>query len=159
MIATSEQVITGLFVALFNRAPESFELNYWLRQIGGGNDLTTFNHLTSDMVEHPQFTKVFGFMSNQEFVENIFFNISGETCDQECLSYWVADLNNGLTRSSFLAALIYSLLNLNTKQPSGLSLKQLENAKLQRNNLQIRVEKALRYTHFYALQSKIRTRK
>lgn len=149
MMATSEQMITGFYIALFNRAPEPFELNYWLRHLGGGNDLVSYNALTCEWTAYPHFSKTFGFMNNQEFVENVFFNISGADCDNECLSDWINDLNNGLARSSFLAALVYSLLNLNTDQPSGLSEHQLTIAKQHRQNLLNRIEKALHYTHFY----------
>jgi len=112
MTATAQQVIAGLYAAFLNRASDAIELNTCLAQIAGANDLSSFATLAMEFTKQPQFNHVYGFMSNQEFVEAIYKNALGNIDNVDSISYWVDDLNNGLSRSAFVAAFVYCTLNL-----------------------------------------------
>jgi len=136
-MATSQQVIAGLYAAFFNRAPDAEGLAYWEGQASGGNDLDTFKVLAAGFATHPKFTDIYSGMTNQQFVEAIYVNALGYEGDSEGISYWTGLIDGDMPRSDMVATFVHSALNidLNDSQWDSLSTSERETAQNRQDTL------------------------
>ncbi len=102
--------VTRLYVATFDRAPDSAGIEYWLNDSFGGNPTlekiaSSFFDQTETQERYPSGT------SNKEFIKEIYQNLFDRDPDEEGWDYWEKELNSGnIKRSQFILAVINGAL-------------------------------------------------
>jgi len=98
-VATNENV-TKLYVATFNRAPDANGLQYWVATGIALEDIaSSFFDQNETKALYPD-----GY-SNIDFINNIYINLFGHSPDQAGLTYWQDKLDNNLiSKSKFILA-------------------------------------------------------
>lgn len=107
--ATNAELIAGLYIAYFNRAPEAAGLSHWLGDFSRGADVRT---QAANFAGHPVFEATYGGMGDQQFVETIYQNVLGASGDADGIAYWVGELNNGVPRHQMVADFVHSSLTI-----------------------------------------------
>jgi len=112
-IATKEEV-AKLYVATFNRAPDSLGLDYW---ISSGLSLSqiaqSFFNQSERRTLYPDGT------SNSDFITSVYQNLFNREPDTDGLNYWEAELNaNRLSKNRFIEAVINGAQNTDTSNDS-----------------------------------------
>jgi hypothetical protein len=97
--------LVELYIASFNRAPDSVGLDYWGSQLSDGMSLQdiakSFFVQTETVAAYPSN------MPTSDFVTKVYNNVLSRGPDTGGLNYWVGELNNGhVTKDSFLLAII-----------------------------------------------------
>ncbi len=151
---TIEEKITGLYVAFFNRAGDQEGVNWWKSlaeqaEAEGKNASSVLKELSFKFSEHPSFSRAYVSMGNQTFVEEIYKNTLGREGDIEGVLWWTKLLNEGLTRSDFVAIFVEAALTFDRNDPqyAGLSDADLNAAQLRQDLISNKVEVALSFTH------------
>ena len=65
MAISNQQIIAGLYVAFYNRAPDKTGLAYWDARAGSENSQAIFQEIAAGFAEHPMFTTLYDGMNNQ----------------------------------------------------------------------------------------------
>jgi hypothetical protein len=100
-----------LYVAFFNRVPDSQGMTYWLEQAALGVPVTTIaNSFYSAAALYPSLTGYSASMSNADFVGVIYHNVLGRaSVDPDGLAYWTTALAEGSqTRGMLVSTIIAS---------------------------------------------------
>jgi phosphatidylethanolamine-binding protein (PEBP) family uncharacterized protein len=107
-----------LYIAFFNRVPDSEGMNYWIRQLIAGQSIMQIadSFYTAGLV-YPELTGYSANMSNRDFVKILYKNVLGRTGTSEPtepeLAYWTNDISSGQqTRSSVVIAMLNSARSL-----------------------------------------------
>jgi len=103
----TQEEISKLYVATFNRAPDSGGLEYW---VGSGLKLSQIAQSFFDQPEtqllYPTDT------SNVDFINSVYQNLFNRVPDNEGLNYWDNELNRGaFSKNSFIQAVINGALD------------------------------------------------
>ena len=115
---TNSQIISALYVATFNRAPDKSGLTFWQGQFTT-NSSAAVQQLAAGFASHPAFTQLYGGLDNLAFVQQIYINVLGQQGDAGGITFWNALLENGtLSRSQFLAAFVESALTADFPNPA-----------------------------------------
>jgi hypothetical protein len=95
--------VTKLYVATFNRAPDSAGLEYWLN--GSGLQL---EQISQSFFDQPETQKLYpSSTSNREFIKSVYSNLFNRDPDSVGLDYWESELNSGrIPKSVFILAVI-----------------------------------------------------
>ena len=97
--------IVELYVASFNRAPDSVGLDYWGGQLSNGMSLQDI--AKSFFVQKETIAAYPTTMSTNDFVSAVYNNVLSRGPDTGGLNYWVGQLNNGsVSKDAFLLAII-----------------------------------------------------
>lgn len=95
------QDVTDLYVAYFNRAPDSGGFDFWFHYGYTGLSMRTIAECFSDSDEYRAAYP--NSLTNREFVEQIYQNLFDRTPDQGGWDFWTAVLDSGnFPRSSFI---------------------------------------------------------
>lgn len=104
------QRLSELYVAFFNRVPDSDGLYYWLSQFKSG---TTVNQIAESFYNAGvQYTSLTGFsstMTSTDFINVVYRNVLGRTegADTGGLKYWTDQLATGVeTRGSLVSTIL-----------------------------------------------------
>ena len=93
--------VSKLYIATFNRAPDSAGLDYW---VNSGLSLEEIAQSFFDQKETQQ--KYPKSQNIDEFINTVYSNVLGRTPDSAGLKYWADELNsNHISRSSFILAI------------------------------------------------------
>ncbi len=107
----TEESLTRLYVATFDRAPDKAGIDYWLYQSFGGNACLeqiaqSFFDQNETQQRYPQS------LTTDEFVKAIYKNLFNREPDTAGLQYWVGELsNNNIKKSEFILAVINGALS------------------------------------------------
>jgi len=107
-IPTKESV-TKLYVATFNRAPDSAGLNYWLNQSG-----LSLEGIAKSFFDQPETQALYpSNYSEHQFVKAVYENLFNREPDSGGWSYWENELKNNpaINRSVFILAVINGALD------------------------------------------------
>jgi len=97
--------LTQLYVASFNRAPDSVGLDYWGGRLSDGMSLQDI--AKSFFVQKETIAAYPTTMSANDFVSAVYNNVLSRGPDTGGLNYWVGQLNNGsVSKDAFLLAII-----------------------------------------------------
>jgi hypothetical protein len=97
--------IVELYIASFNRAPDSLGLYYWGGRLSDGMSLQDIAR--SFFVQKETATAYPTTMPTNDFVSAVYNNVLSRTPDKVGLDYWVNGLTNGaVSKDSFLLAII-----------------------------------------------------
>lgn len=121
--------VSGLYVALFGRAPDSEGLGYWVQQLDQGK---TLEQVADAMYgTAPARTYYPAYLTNQEIIGNFYVNVLGRPADPEGSAYWTGKLNEpGATPGSVIAELVSVVANYTGTDPAGLQSAALFNNKV-----------------------------
>jgi len=106
-VPTNENV-TKLYVATFNRAPDSSGLSYWVNESGLNLEAIakSFFDQTETQILYPSST------SSLSFVASVYINLFNRSPDNKGLNYWINELDSTkIDRSIFIQAVINGALN------------------------------------------------
>ncbi len=115
--ATAVKNIAELYVAYFNRIPDSEGMNYWLQQFKSGVSIDTIGKSIYAAAISPTFSALTGYsssMSNVDFIRTIYKNVLGRNeVDQGGLDYWNSALSKpeGSVGAETRGTLINTILN------------------------------------------------
>jgi len=107
-VTPTNENVTKLYVATFNRAPDAAGLSYWVNESGLELEgiAKSFFDQSETLLLYPSS------ISTTSFVTSVYLNLFNRTPDSEGLNYWVNNLENGLViRSVFIQAVIDGALN------------------------------------------------
>lgn len=98
--------ITKLYIATFNRAPDSLGLNYWAGKIE--NDNWTIEMVAQSFFDQPETQTLYSSGSaTRSFVESVYNNVLQRDADTDGLNYWVNNIDSGtLGRHELIVAMI-----------------------------------------------------
>lgn len=105
--AAMKTSVTQLYAALFNRAPDSDGLGYWVQQMDGGQTLSQVAKAMYDTT--PARTYYPLWYSNDEIAGQFYTNLLGRTADTDGLAYWSGQLATkslGDVLTDFLTAVV-----------------------------------------------------
>ena len=154
--ATSSQIISSLYIATFNRAPDQSGLTYWQSKFTQDSD-SAVKQLAAGFAGHSAFTQLYGNLNNLDFVNTIYQNVLGAQGDQDGVNYWTNSINNGLSRSDFLAAFVNSSLTVDINATTFPDLTQAERdiAISRQNFLTNKADVGLDFTNTLAINSNL----
>ena len=109
-IPTKESV-TKLYIATFNRAPDSSGLNYWL------NCGLSLEEIAESFFDQKETKELYpDNYSTKEFIDAIYQNVLGRSPDKDGFDYWQKELDSHrLSRSVFILAIINGALGDDAK--------------------------------------------
>ena len=103
MVFTEEE-ITQLYVATFNRAPDAAGLNYWMNDSG----LTSLEDIASSFFQSQEAQTLYGdAVTTQDMVSAAYQNLFGREADSAGLNYWTEQIDSGnISETLMIEALI-----------------------------------------------------
>jgi hypothetical protein len=136
---TVQNVIDGLYVAIYNKAADSAGYNYWLSTLPAGTKLGTpvtsiasplLTSLTAGFL-NAQGTVLTYFnntypptMTNTQFVQTLYQNLggAGSVGDAAGVLAWTTLLNSGASRTTMISQFIYDYMTFNANSPAAAGL-------------------------------------
>lgn len=91
--------IKRLYRAYFLRDAESAGLHYWSERAATGLTVFQISAFFEDAVE---FTRLYGDLTNTEFVDLVYRNVMGRGPDDAGERYWLARIRSGVTRGELM---------------------------------------------------------
>jgi len=127
-IQATHTVVSSLYVAMFNRAPERDGLAYWSSEINNGTSAAVvaqnvFN-VSGARVMYPSGT------SNSQIISTLYQNALGRPADAAGLVYWKARLDSGVSVGQVFNDFATAVLNFSGTDPIGLSSQALFSSKV-----------------------------
>lgn len=154
---TPQDIITGLYVAFFNRAPDYEGLNFWLnRYAASSNSIDIFDEIARGFSTHPVFDALYSSLNNRQFVEAIYLNILGKSGDQEGIANWENYLLSN-ERSKMVSEFVRSsvTVDLTSADFSYLSAQELTDAQERQDLFLNKISVALEFANTFQEQSNI----
>jgi hypothetical protein len=98
--------VAQLYVATFNRAPDSGGINYWLNESFGGK--ACLEEIASSFFDQPETKALYPEDSYlEDFIRAVYRNLFNREPESEGLIYWTNELENGnIKKSEFILAVI-----------------------------------------------------
>lgn len=106
---TNQQLVSALYVAIFNRAPDKAGLDSWVAQMAAGK---SFAEVSTGFTGHEVFTQGIGTLSNAAYVNALYTNVLGSAGDAAGVAGWVALLNGGASKASIAASFVQAALTV-----------------------------------------------
>lgn len=106
---TNQQLVSALYVAVFNRAPDKAGLDSWVAQMAAGK---SFAEVSTGFTGHEVFTQGIGTLSNAAYVAALYTNVLGSAGDAAGVAGWVALLNAGASKASIAASFVQAALTV-----------------------------------------------
>jgi|GEM_PF-1256324 len=98
----TQENVAKLYVATFNRAPDSAGLSYWLND--SGLDL---EQIAESFFNQAETLATYNGLDNEAFVKAVYENLFNRTAEQAGVDYWVGELDAGtVAKSVFILAVI-----------------------------------------------------
>ena len=112
MAVTNEQV-TELYVAYFERAPDADGLAYWVNDSG-----LTIEQISQSFFDQPETqAKYPESMSSAEYIETIYQNVFDRSADAAGAVYWASELDSGnIQRSDMVMAVVNGAIDSDTSK-------------------------------------------
>ncbi len=102
IIPVTREQVAEIYVATFNRAPDTAGLDYWV-----DSGLTIEQIAASFFEQDETHEKYPDTLSNSEFVNTIYLNVYNRDADPDGLTYWVNELEAGtISRAEMIIAMV-----------------------------------------------------
>ncbi len=103
----TQDEVTKLYVATFNRAPDSAGIKYWL------NSGLKLSQIAESFFDQPETKLLYpSSVKTEDFVNAIYRNVFNRDSDKAGLDYWVKELNGGkVSKNSFIQTVINGAKN------------------------------------------------
>jgi hypothetical protein len=108
---TNKQLVSALYAAVFNRAPDQAGLNAWTATIDSG--ASSFAQVAVGFAGHEVFTTGIGALGNAAYVAALYTNILGSAGDTAGIANWTAQLNAGQSKAAIAAQFVQAALTVN----------------------------------------------
>lgn len=108
-IETARQEIAKIYIAAFNRVPDSAGLNNWMNQYNAG--LMTYDEIAADFANQAEYIAEYpAYMTDSEYITAIYNNVFGRDPDAGGLQNWINQIANpevsGITRGSVMHTML-----------------------------------------------------
>lgn len=117
------QEIIKIYIAGFDRAPDSSGLAFWSGKMISG-ELPTINDIANAIFGDQSITEVAAnypaYMTNEEFLTAVYQNVFNRAPDAEGLAFWAGHMDNGLSRGEIVVAMFESLDNAGSEDDKAL---------------------------------------
>lgn len=140
-ITKEKQLITALYIAIYNRAPEESGLLYWSGRLAQGD---SYESIINGFIDHPVFLDTYGSLNNLEKVDAFYQNILGNKGDQTGINYWTQRLDAGDSLSLVLADFLRASLEIDLST-AALSPEDLALASIRQDTLNNKIEAGIFY--------------
>ena len=110
------RAIAFLYESTYSRMPDNAGLNFWIDVKEAGLSLL---EISGFFLEAPEFAEVFGDpagLSNQGFVERLYFNVLERPGEDLGVDFWTGALNQGRSREQVLIDFALSPENVDSSQ-------------------------------------------
>jgi uncharacterized protein (TIGR02145 family) len=99
----TEEEVAKLYVATFNRAPDSAGLNYWVNDSG-----LTLSKIAQSFFDQPETKELYpDGTANRDFIASVYQNLFNREPDTAGANYWENELDIGsFSKNSFILAVI-----------------------------------------------------
>jgi subtilisin-like proprotein convertase family protein len=99
-------LLTNMYIAYFNRAPDAEGLFYWGTRLSQG---MTFENIAGSFFEQPETIAQYANSTGTvDFISVVYQNLLGRTPDQAGLNYWENSLDSGsISKPTYMLAVIY----------------------------------------------------
>jgi|GEM_PF-3730498 len=104
-----EGKVGRLYSAVFLRIPDDEGATYWESVFTSGVSL---NVLANNFTTSSEFINRYGSLSNAQFVNLVYENVLKRSPDSEGYSFWVGQLNSGMSRGQMMAEFSESVENI-----------------------------------------------
>lgn len=95
----NEAQITQLYIGYFSRAADSGGRDYWVPAANSGLSIT---QIADSFAVQPEFTAIYGGLSNGQLIDEIYDNLFRRTPDEAGKAYWQSYLDNGGTAGQLM---------------------------------------------------------
>ncbi len=101
--APTQEEVSKLYVATFNRAPDKGGLDYWINDSG-----LTLSGIAKSFFDQPETQKLYpANVDTRDFIEAVYQNLFNREPDAKGWDYWENELDSGsFTKNSFIQAVI-----------------------------------------------------
>lgn len=108
-IEIARQEIAKIYIAAFNRVPDSAGLNNWMNQYTAG--LMSYEEIAADFANQAEYQAAYpAYMTDSEYITAIYNNVFGRAPDAEGLQNWINQIANpeisGITRGSVMREML-----------------------------------------------------
>ena len=115
--------IAGLYVAFFDRAPDSEGLEYWYNVATEDNTNSWMYTVAQGFASHPVFEEKYQDLNDEEFVKAVYQNLlDGVDNDQNAIDYWLGRVD-AVGRDGMVAEFVDAVLNYDGDDIQGLERK------------------------------------
>ena len=154
--ATTQQKISSLYIAFFDRAGDKAGFDMWVDKLGKGGTLTD---IADGFVGHEMFSTKYKGMSDEDFVKAIYKNILGKDGDAEGIANHTKWLGDGTysSKADFVAKFCESSLTieLTAEKFPNLSADELKAAQARQDLLQNKTKAAVDFVEKLGTQTDI----
>jgi len=159
MPVTNQQLIAGLYVAFYNRAPDQSGLTYWNNRASKSNSEDIFKEIASGFAGHPKFAALYNDLNNQQFVEAIYLNVLGFEGDTSGIEFWTGAITKGMARPQMVYEFVFSALNNNLDDAKwdSLTIEEKAIAQNRQDTLLNKTNAALAFVENYGDSTNIST--
>ena len=95
----NEKQITHLYIGYFSRAADRDGRDYWVSAANSGLSIT---QIADSFAVQPEFTAIYGGLSNGQLIDEIYDNLFGRAADAAGKAYWQSYLDNGGTAGQLM---------------------------------------------------------
>jgi hypothetical protein len=90
---TNDAKVVRLYLAYFKRPPDLAGLQFWVGELAAGKSL---QKASDQFARTQEFTRLYGSLSNQQFVELIYQNVLGRAAEPSGRDFWTDQLTRGV---------------------------------------------------------------
>ncbi|MFK7836750.1 MAG: DUF4214 domain-containing protein [Sulfitobacter sp.] len=99
--------IAELYLAYFNRAPDSFGLIFWIDAFRNREDNFSLKDIAEFFFDQPETKALYENVGDDAFVQTVYLNVLGRVPDGPGLNFWSTQLSAGtVTRADFILELL-----------------------------------------------------
>jgi len=92
--------LASLYYTTFNRAPDAAGLAFWAADLQAGS---TFISISESFMASAEYQALYGgLVDNSDFIDQVYSNSFARAADAEGHAYWLAELDQGLSRAELL---------------------------------------------------------
>ncbi len=125
-----QQYITGLYTAYYNRAPDQEGFDFWNNQTTSGDNSAILLSISTGFMNDPKFSEDYpSYYSNTQFMTKVYTNVLSRAPDSEGFDFWVALLNNGVSKPKVIVEFTKAILSPQITE-TGLSSQRMFSNKI-----------------------------
>ena len=98
-VTATDSLMLRLYWAVFDRAPDVPGARYWMDQLDRCRNL---RNIAQFFTQSPEFDRLYGDVTNQEFVTLIYNNVLNRAPDTAGFNFWLGRLQTGLSREEMV---------------------------------------------------------
>lgn len=95
----NEKQITQIYIGFLSRAADRDGRDYWVSAANSGLSIT---QIADSFAVQPEFTAIYGGLSNGQLIDEIYDNLFGRAADAAGKAYWQSYLDNGGTAGQLM---------------------------------------------------------